>query len=404
MPQQPLTIVKSEPLAQPAPSPSQAPPPAAHFEDALPATLATGASFLTAKLPVLSVGTAAMGGAMGEGLRRTIKLIRDPVPEGPGWDAFQRLTGEAADIPGAMAREAAIQGGAEAAGGVVTKGVSALGTAVYRGYLKPSLSMLDLPKAREVVATGIREMLPITKAGEERAKRLIRDINNQVTAMLSSARGKVDLHAVAERVRKFAQNKYFKPGVDQSDYNAAMEVADLLDNHPALGLPAGVKPSRVEVSAPQANEIKQAVRPNSRAYGAQGADAEATARKTAGHEMRAALEAVEPRIANLNDRERKLIDALDAVTKASGREENRSALFGVPTLVAGAVAGQNYSSDGDAAQALIAGLTARGLLSSAVASRAAILAAKFARVPGTGAALAARMAAILALRESEEQE
>lgn len=397
--------------APPAPAPAAAPPATSNGRPEeglasalLPAGLATGASMLVGKTPGLSAAVAGVAGAAGEGMRRIGRLAQDPVPEGPGLAAFKRLGSEALEIPGAMLREGAVQAGAEAVGGAVTKGAQQLGTAVYRGYLKPSLSMVDLPKAREIVATGIREMLPIAKAGEERAGKLIRQLNDQVTSILSSTKGgKVDLHDVAERVRTFARKKFDKPGVDPSDLNAAMEVADRLDAHPSLGLPKGAKATRIDVTPTQANEVKQAVRPNSRAYGQQGATSEAAARKAAGHELRSDLEKVAPEIAGLNDRERKLIDALDAVKHAAGREENRSALFGVPTLVAGAYGTKEMATGDDAATATMKALVMRGALSPAVASRAAILAAKFASVPGTGAALATRMGAILALRESEDE-
>jgi hypothetical protein len=348
---------------------------------------------MTAKAPVLSIAGAAAGGAVGEGARRLIRIGQDTIPEGPGLPAAKRLAGEALEIPGAMLKEAGIQGAAEAVGGAVTKGVSALGTAVYRGYLKPSLSMVNLTKAREIVATGIREMLPITTAGEARAQRLIGGINDQVTSMLASAKGSVDLHDVAEKVRAYAKKHYFKPGVDEADFKAAMGVADTLDSHPSL--------NSTHVSPSEGNEIKRAVRPNSRAFGQQGSAPEAATRKAAGAEMRGALEKLAPEIGPLNERERKLINALDAVKHAAGREENRSALFGVPTMIAGGVGLTETGRTGNPAEGAIKALAARGMLSPAVATRAAILAGKFAQVPGTAASMAARMGVVLAQRESD---
>jgi hypothetical protein len=339
-----------------------------------------------------AIGGAAGGGAGGEAVRRVVGQLRGtmPVDESVG----QTL--------GAVGQEAAIQGGSEAVGGAVTKGAAKLGTAVYRGYLKPSLSMASLAKAREIVDTGIRERLPITKAGEARAVKLIDGINNQVAAMLGSAKGKVDLRDVANRVRQFAKDKYYKPGVDLSDYKAAMEVADTIDNHPSLLGPSGTK--AVAVNPVGANEIKTTVRPSSRAYGQQGAVPEAATRKAAGAELRSELEKLAPKIGPLNERERKLIDALDAVKHASGRLESSSGVLGVPTLVAGTLAGGAYGSTDDPTTAAVTALVARGVLAPAVATRAAILTAKFARVPGTTAAMALRMGALLALRETKPEE
>ncbi len=115
------------------------------------------------------------------------------------------------------------------------------------------------------------------------------------------------------------------------------------------------------------------------------------------------IEKVAPEVGPLNARESKLIDAVDAVAHAAGREENRSALFGVPTLLATGAAGGSYANTQDPTAAIIAGLATRGLLNPAVATRAAILAAKFYKVAGTSATTAARMAVVLAQRESEEK-
>ena len=370
---------------------------------ALPAAVATGASLGLGKIPVLSTAAAAMGGAAGEGLRRIGRLATDPVPEGPGLPAFKRLMGEAAAIPGAMVREGAIQGAADAIGGAVTKGAQALGTAVYRGYLKPSLSMIDLPKAREIVATGIREMLPITKAGEERASKLIKDINQQVMGILNRSKGgRVELGEIATKVREFANRKYNRPGVPDEDLIAALKVADNIDNHPSLTTPTGAKVTAVNPA--DANRVKQGLdqAAGDKAFGIErGAATEA--RKTGRRATREAIERVAPEVGPLNAREGKLIEAMEAIQRAAGREENRSALFGVPTLLAGAY-GAQQASTGDPTSAAIQALVLRGALAPAFASRAAILANKFARVPGTSAAMAVRMGAILAMRESGSEE
>lgn len=339
--------------------------------------------------PLTAAGGAALGGGAGEAGRQLVN----------------RATGKAApSTPLAaatdIAKEGGMQGAMEAAGGALTRGAGSLATSVYRGYLKPALNAVDLPKAREVVATALREALPISKAGQERGVRLITELNKQVNGLLQGAAGKVDLHQIAEKVRAFAKEKYYRPGVDLDDYKAASQVADLIDEHPSLGLPPGAAPSRIDVSPVQANEVKQAVRPNSRAYGQQGSNPEAAARKQAGHELRTTLEGVEPRIGPMNNRERQIIDAVEAVTRAAGREENRSAVFGVPTLLSAAV-GTGYGSQNDPMSGLAAGVATRLALSPEVASRVAILASRFGKVPGTAAATALRLAVQVAL--SEEQ-
>lgn len=340
-----------------------------------------------------AIGGAALGGAAGSAAEQLVnRAMGRPAPGS--------MTAAATDI----GKDAAVQGAMEAAGGAITKGAGAVAQGVYRGYLKPALNAVDLPKAREIVATALREALPITKAGEERATALITQINKQVGGLLQGAKGTVDLHQIAEKVRAFAKTKYYKPGVDLEDYKAALNVADTIDNHPSLGLPAGAKPTRVDVNPVQANEIKAAVRPNSRAYGQQGSAPEAATRKVAGHELRTTLEVIEPSIGPMNNRERQIIDAAEAVTKAAGREENRNAFFGVPTMLSG-MAGAGYGAyQQDPVSGLAIAMASRLALAPAVASRMAILAAKFAQVPGTAVADALRIAATVAMNELEAEQ
>ncbi|HXG71334.1 MAG TPA: hypothetical protein VNJ04_12080 [Gemmatimonadaceae bacterium] len=340
-----------------------------------------------------AIGGATLGGALGESAKQLVNRAR-------GATAPSSATEAALDI----ATEGGIQGVLEGVGGLATKGVAAVGSAVYRGYLKPALSGANIKKAREIVATGIRESLPITKFGEEKAARLISQLNGQVSAALSGSRGAVDLHQVAERVREFAQKRYFRPGAPPVDFTAVMKVADDIDGHPSLGLPAGAKPTRVNVSATQANETKQAL---DRAVGDTGFGVERTAateaRKVGRHAAREGIEKVAPEVGALNARESKLLDVIEAIQKASGREENKSWIYGMPTLMAAGIGGAQATSGNDPVGGLMTAVAARAMLSPAFASRAALLATRFAKVPGTAVADAVRMAAILTLREQENQ-
>lgn len=328
-----------------------------------------------------AIGGATVGGAAGESARQLINRFT-------GHDAPD-TSGDAAK---GIVAQGAIQGATEAGGVALTKGVGAVGKAVYRGYLKPSLRGQAIDKAREIVETGIREGLPITKAGEERAQQIIGEINQEVSSMLARNKGKVDLHQIAERVRGFAKRKYYGPGSPSTDFEAAMKVADEIDNHGALGLPVGVKPTRVDVPLTVANDTKGRLDTaiGDTAFGVErGAATEA--RKVGRHQSRLAIEAQAPEVGPLNRREAQLIDAMDAIKHAAGREENRSALFGVPTLLAGGVAAGGSMAH-DPVLGMTAALATRLALTPAVASRAAILAARFSKIPGVVPAVAARLA------------
>jgi hypothetical protein len=89
--------------------------------DFLPSAGAVAGSFALGKVPGLSAGAAAVGGAAGQGMKDIGNLINDPIPEGAGWAAFKRLTSKAAEIPGNMVREGGKQGAIDFVGGRVGK-------------------------------------------------------------------------------------------------------------------------------------------------------------------------------------------------------------------------------------------------------------------------------------------
>jgi hypothetical protein len=341
-----------------------------------------------------AVGGAALGGAAGEAFKQLINRARGTVAPATPSEA-------ATDI----AKEGAIQGVTELVVPQVLNVVGKTGAQIYRGYLKPSLAEHALPKAKEIVETALREALPITEAGKARAQALITDLNQQVSQMLARAGDKtIDLHAVAERVRDFAKRKYFVPGRAVENYEAALQVADRIDKHPALGLPANVSPTRVEVNLPTANLVKQGLYEElpDTAFGVATGSATKEAQKAGAHELRVALETqvptpVAPRggvpgIAPLNARESKLIDAAEAITKAVAREANQNALVGVKTLAGAALGAEEYQRTGDPFAAATKALAFRWAASPAVASRAAIVAYRLGKAHHLLPATAVRVA------------
>jgi hypothetical protein len=239
--------------------------------------------------------------------------------------------------------------------------------------------------------------------GDPPAKRLIGDLNRQVNNLLQSASGgRVDLRQIADRVRAFANAKYNRPGVPSGDLDAALRVADEIDNHPSLQVGGG---KVVAVNPADANKVKQGLDTaiGDRAFGVErGAATEA--RKQGRHATRLAIEAQAPEVGTLNAREAQIIDALEAIQRASGREENRNLLFGVPSILSG-MAGAGYgASQNDPVGGALLALTTRGALTPAVASRIAILASRFGKVPGTAPAAALRLAVKVALSEDQPQQ
>jgi len=278
---------------------------------------------------------------------------------------------------------------------------------VYRGYLKPSLAAGKIGKASQIVQTALDEALPITRSGVATANRVIGELRAEVDSILANAKGRIDLKQIADKVRGFARSKYFKPGADLTDYKTALDVAERIDSHPSLGLPAGAKPTRVEVPLSQANEAKRALQETASAsYGQPNANAAKRATKEGAHALRTEIEAATGgstgKVATLNARESKLIDAAKAIAHAVEREASHSKLYGVKTMVAGGVGGADYAQNRDPLSAIGKGLAARALLTPNAQSYIAIVANRIAKQLGVAASTATRLAEFV-LSEPDSQ-
>jgi len=343
-----------------------------------------------------AIGGATLGGGAGEAARQLVNRIRGKEAPATPLEAAKGI-----------ALEGGIQGAAEAVGGAVTKGVAAGAKQVYRGYLKPSLAAGKIGKANQIVQTALDEALPITRSGVATANRVIGELRAEVDSILANTKGRIDLKQIADKVRGFARSKYFKPGADLTDYKTALDVAERIDSHPSLGLPAGAKPTRVEVPLSQANEAKRALQETASAsYGQPNANAAKKATKEGAHALRTEIEAATGgstgKVATLNARESKLIDASRAIAQAVAREANQNKIYGVKTLFAGGVAGANSYRGDDLPTALAKGAAARIALTPGAQSLAAIVANRIAKQLGVGAASALRLAEY-ALSETEQE-
>lgn len=334
-----------------------------------------------------AIGGAALGGGLGESVKGLVNRAR-------GAPAPNSATEAATDI----GTQSAIQGGAELAGAGVMKGLGMGATAVYRGYLKPSLAKQSIGKAGEIVQTAIDEALPITEHGVQKARNVIGDLRRQVDGILANTPGEVDLHVVADKVRAFAKAKYFRPGTPSADYDAALAVADSIDQHAALNGASSA------VSLPDANKVKQGIDAavGEASFGTERG-ATKTAQKFARRTMRQEIETQAPSVGPINAREGRLLDAAKTVARAVGREENKSPLIGVNTLASGVLGGEEYKRTGDPYHAAVVALGTRAALTPAVMTRAAIVASRLGQMSPEIPAVIARIA-VQAVSEEPEQD
>lgn len=321
-----------------------------------------------------AVGGAALGGAAGEAAKQLINRARGA--------AAPATPAEAATDIGT---QGAAQGALELGGQMVPRALGTAATAVYRGYLKPSLAKASVGEARQIVQTALDEGLPVAKSGVDAAISRIGELNQEVKKVLDLQTGTVDLHSIAERVRAFARQKFYKPGAPMEDFNAAMKVADTIDAHPSLNLPSPMTGTQQFVSPTRANEVKQALGQDA-GFGIERA-ATQEAQKQGYRATREAIEAAQTTgspIGPLNARESKLIDAARSIRQAVEREANQNALVGVKSVLAAGMGGADYYRTGDPYSAAAKALAVRLALSPEVATRAAIVAYRLGKLPGMG--------------------
>lgn len=338
-----------------------------------------------------AVGGATLGGGAGEAARQLVNRYRGAeAPSTP----LEAATG--------IATQAGIQGAAEGVGQAIPVALGAGAKAVYRGYLKPSLAKQSVGKAAQVVDTALKEALPLTEAGSAHAQQVITDLRGQVDGLLQQSNGTIDLKQIADKVRAFAKTKYFKAGKPTEDFDAAMRVADSIDQHPSVQNPFNPS-SPAPVNLSKANEIKRGL-DESIGEANFGIDrgATKTAQKVGRREIRQGIEAQVPQAGPLNAREGRLIDAAKAITKAVARDANQNQLYGVKTIAAAAYGGEDFHRNGDPYTAAVKALSLRMALTPAVVSRAAIVASRLGRMSGSVPATVAK-AAVQAVSEAEQQ-
>lgn len=330
-----------------------------------------------------AIGGATVGGAGGEALRQLVNHARGA---------------EAPSTPGQAATDISIQGGVQGALEGVGQGAVAaatpLASAVYRGYLKPSLSKVNLPKAAEIVQTAISEAIPMTKGGLAQTQKLIGELNGKVNDLLSHASGRtVNLSDIANSVRTWAKQTYDRAGRDPRDYEAAMKVADRIDTHPSVMEPP-FSPQPATADPLAANQIKRDLQGAARdKFGVPGGTAETAGEKFASSAMRKGIEQQAPGVGPLNMRESKLIDLARSLQRGLGRDANTQSLYGSRTIVAAGLGGGEYARSRNPYSAAAMALAGEIGLHPAVATNAAILATKIAaKVPGTAVADVARAA------------
>lgn len=313
-------------LVQPAPAATSAPgwtlvQPAAHtptapqpdwidkLTDWLPAIGGTvGGVVGTAGGPVGTIGGAALGGMAGEAYKELIARARGRSAPDTSTDAAK-----------AIGTQGAVQGAAEAAGVGLAAAAKPLGARIMQSAVKPGLKFLtkgDAAATPQVVKTLLDEGVNVTPAGISKLQRLIAATNDEIkTAIAPAANKEIPALGVASRLSDVT--KRFATQVNpQPDLEAISQVGQNFLEHPAIS-PQGT------VTVGQAQALKQGTYARlGEKYGTERA-AGLEAEKALARGLKEDIAAEVPQVTALNQREGRLLEALDATGRRVALAGNR---------------------------------------------------------------------------------
>jgi hypothetical protein len=203
----------------------------------------------------------------------------------------------------------------------------------YRSALKPSTT-ISPAKTERMIATGLRENIPVSAKGVDKISGLIDDLNDQITQKIGSGQGvTIDPRAVARTLpglkAKFATQ--VNPEADLNAIDAAR--TEFLKNNPN------------PIPAADAQAMKQGTyrQLKGKAYGELKSSA-IEAQKALARGIKEELASQFPELGDLNAREGGLLDLTPTLEKAVQRIGNHQLLgIGTPITAGGAklVTGSN---------------------------------------------------------------
>lgn len=250
-----------------------------------------------------AIGGAALGGSAGEAVSQLgHRIMGDKAPESS--------VGAAADI----GKEGAIQGAAEAAGGAIGKGLSAVGERVMQSALKPTISVLKEygTTAPKLVKTLLDEGVNVTSGGLQKLQRLLGATNAEIKEAVKNAPGMIERDTVAARALPVAQKMSEQVNPDR----ALRDVGKAVQEFTSKKVPAGdamVSVPRGPLTVPEAQAMKIGTYQQiGKEYG-KLSSASVETQKALARGLKEEIEAAIPKIKALNQHEAELMAASEAV-------------------------------------------------------------------------------------------
>lgn len=257
---------------------------------------------------------AALGGSAGEGYRQLIQhgaelpgAIRDIASNALSHplDTATGLGRGAYEGARNAVTQAAIQGGAQAAGDAIGAGMRKAGPWLMEKAVKPTTSLLKEYRTTgpELAQTLLDNGINVTQAGVDKLQALLGETNQKIAAAVQAAPGAISKKAVAAEVLPTAQRLAQQVNATGALGDVGNVVTDFLD-HPVFSGPT--------LSVPEAQAMKIGTyKEIGKNYGRLSSPA-IEAQKALARGLRNEVAAAAPEVSGLNALDAKLMAALDA--------------------------------------------------------------------------------------------
>lgn len=321
----------------------------------------TSLAYRGGKLAGEVAGTAGVGGVVANGARAVgaaptlVNAIRTGGFSGGG-NALVRATGGAITggasaglvDPEMAPAGLAIGGIAPGAVQLAGKGGNALYEAAQRGAnrlmqsaIKPTIAQLRTGEAATAVQTLLDYGISPTKAGVNKLKALIDDLNNQVKTKISSSTATVDKQKVLDKLDD-VRSQFTKQVSPGGDLKAIQGVADDFAAHPNFPLP------QTQIPVQAAQELKQGTyQVLAKKYGQVGT-AETEAQKGLARGLKEEIASAVPGVQALNAEESRLLTTLGVAERRALMELNKNPV-GLTALANNPLAAAGFLADRSAA-------------------------------------------------------
>jgi hypothetical protein len=245
-----------------------------------------------------------------------------------------RIAGIVSDVADPLRTAGRVAG----AGMRVVPGSARIAGRLYESALKPSLAAKNIPRVAEQVATGLRESIPVSEKGAQKLSGLIDGLNVQISKEISNAKGAaVSPIKISQRTDQLAAK--FSAQVNPADDLAAIAKAkaEFLDQF-AIRDPQGNILGYRKIPASQAQAMKVGTYQQIRNSYGKLSTATVEAQKALARGIKEELAKAIPELAELNERESKLLGLDKQLQRAVARISNHQ-IFGIGTPIAAAGAG-----------------------------------------------------------------